>query len=258
MEETMESKDYERWLPIASAMQVANPLRVPYDVALREAAQASAFVVHYWDPAEGRPNLSRVKMRLPYRVADEIRSLIKATQEAQTRLLLLVDPLVLDVGDRARFVVEELESALSFLLDDDVHEPADDQLAQIKAFHAQDGQRSTALAQSLRDYATLADELQIRLIEADSEFDPKLIEEGRELAERLIHGVTPRLSDEVFVATRIRNGLLTLLQERVLAVRKTAAHVFRSRPDILREVTSAFERRRRMAVRRKAAHSPVP
>jgi hypothetical protein len=246
----MDSKDYDLWLPTACALQASNPLRVPYDVALREAAQVSAFVVHYWEPADGRPNLSRVKARLPFRVADEIRSLIKATQEAQTRLLLLVDPLVLDVGERARFVVEELESALSFLLDDDVHEPADDQLAQIKAFHAQDGQRSTALAQSLRDYATLAEELESRLVDADSEFDPKLILEARELAERLIHGATPRQSEEVFTATRVRNGMLTLLQERVVAIRKTAAHVFRSRPDLLREVTSAFERRRRMAVRR--------
>jgi hypothetical protein len=246
----MELKDYERWLPLASALQAANPLRVPYDVALREAAQASAFVARYWEPADGRPNLSRVKTRLPFRVAEEIRSLIKATQEAQTRLLLLVDPLVLDVGERARFVVDELESALSFLLDDDVHEPADDQLAQIKAFHAQDGQRSAALAQSLKDYATLAVELESRLIDADTEFDPKLIPEARDLAERLIHGAAPGSSDEVLAVTRVRNGMLTLLQERVNSVRKTA-HVFRARPDILREVTSAFERRRRNAIRRK-------
>ncbi|WP_437678605.1 hypothetical protein [Sorangium sp. So ce131] len=38
--------------------------------------------------------------------------------------------------------------------------------------------------------------------------------------------------------------------ERVGAIRKTAAHVFRRHPEIAREVTSAYERRRRAAARR--------
>jgi hypothetical protein len=256
-ERSMSSSDFELWLKEATELRAANPLRVPYDVALREAAQAAMFTEKYWEPADGRPHLSRVKTRLPVRIASEIRSLIIATQEAQTRLLLLVDPVVLDVGERARFVVGELESALTFLLDDDVHEAADDQLAQIRAFHADDGQRSVALAQSLRDYAALAQELESRLREADSEFDPRLIGEARELADRLLEERGPKQSDDTAAAMRTRNGMLTLLFDRVTAVRKTAAHIFRAHPDILREVTSAFERRRRMAARRASRRGEV-
>jgi len=225
---------------------------------LREAAQVASFVETYWEPAEGRPHLSRVKSRLPLGIAAEIRSLVAATQEAQTKLLLLVDPIVLGIGDRARFVIDELESALDFLLDDDVHEPADEQLAQIRAFHAQDGQRSSALAQLLRDYAALADGLKKRLADVDSDFDPKLIVEARELADKLLAAPAVRPSQDTAIATSVRNGMLTLLMDRVTKVRRVAAHVFRSEPAILREATSAYQRRRRSAARRaKAAGAPT-
>ena len=67
------------------------------------------------------------------------------------------------------------ESASRTLLDDDVHESADDQLAALKAFDADAGQSSAALAQSLGSYAALAEELQARLVEVDTAFDPALI-----------------------------------------------------------------------------------
>ncbi|WP_437907572.1 hypothetical protein WME95_06610 [Sorangium sp. So ce327] len=41
--------------------------------------------------------------------------------------------------------------------------------------------------------------------------------------------------------------------KRIGAIRKTAAHVFRRHPEIAREVTSAYERRRRAAGRREKA-----
>ncbi|WP_237245140.1 MULTISPECIES: hypothetical protein [Sorangium] len=44
----------------------------------------------------------------------ELLSLVHAVQEAQTRLLLIVDPAVADLGERARFIIDELESALEF------------------------------------------------------------------------------------------------------------------------------------------------
>ncbi|XXX78865.1 hypothetical protein WMF30_08820 [Sorangium sp. So ce134] len=60
-------------------------------------------------------------------------------------------------------------------------------------------------------------------------------------------------------ATTIRNQLLHLMVERVGAIRKTATHVFRRHPEIAREVTSAYERRRRTTARsekaRKAAEA---
>ncbi|MFS8071745.1 MAG: hypothetical protein ACMG6S_35695 [Byssovorax sp.] len=63
------------------------------------------------------PGLQQVKARLPQSTGDDIVSLVHATQEAQTRLLLLVDPVVVNQGERARAVINELESALELLLD---------------------------------------------------------------------------------------------------------------------------------------------
>ncbi|WP_437281065.1 hypothetical protein WME90_11040 [Sorangium sp. So ce375] len=251
-----QGKDYDRWVKAAAELgRTDNPLSLPYDIAVREAVTAAAFVKKYWEPDGERPGLKRVKRRLPASSSDDLLSIVHAVQEAQTRLLLIVDPAVADVGERARFVVDELESTLEFLLDDDIDEPADAQLARIKDFHAQDGQRSSALSQALRDYAGLAASLEDRLVEADEEFDVRLIAEARKLAEDLQRRALETIpdGDTSAAVAAIRNQLLHLMIERVGAIRKTAAHVFRRHPEIVREVTSAYERRRRAAARREKA-----
>jgi hypothetical protein len=250
------STDYDRWLTAATAAGTAdNPLKVPYDIALKEAGQAAGFLSRYWEPTGALPGLSRVKARLPKSTGEEILSLVHATQEAQTRLLLLVDPVVVDLGERARFVIDEIESALEFLLDDGVEEPADAQLASLQAFHAQSGQRSSALHQALSDYAALAEPLQARLVEVDSDFDAALISEAKDLSSKL--AVAPSApapaQAEVKSAVLVRNGMLTLLLGKVGQVRKSAAHVFRGFPETYREVTSTYERRKRAAARRAKA-----
>ncbi|WP_441288583.1 hypothetical protein ACSRUE_42700 [Sorangium sp. KYC3313] len=251
-----QGQDFDRWVKVAAGSErTDNPLNIPYDIAVREAVAAAAFVKKYWEPDGERPGLKRVKSRLPASSSDELLSIVQAVQEAQTRLLLIVDPAVADLGERARFVVDELESALEFLLDDDVDEPADAQLARIKEFHAQDGQRSSALSQALRDYAGLAEPLKDRLVEADEAFDARLIAEARKLAEDLQRRAleaAPEVGAST-AATTIRNQLLHLMVGRVGAIRKTAAHVFRRHPEIAREVTSAYERRRRASARREKA-----
>ena len=244
---------YDRWLEAATAAGSAdNPLKVPYDVALKEAGQAAGFLFKYWEPTAGLPGLQRVKARLPKSTGDDIVSLVHATQEAQTRLLLLVDPVVVDLGERARFVIDELESAIEFLLNDDVEEPADAQLASLQAFHAQGGQRSGVLHQALSDYAALAASLQPRLVEVDEAFDAALIDEAKGLASKLADApaASPAAQTEVKSAVHVRNGMLALLMGKVGLVRKSAAHVFRGFPETYREVTSTYERRKRAAARR--------
>lgn len=244
---------YERWLePATAAGSAENPLKVPYDIALKEAGQAAGFMSKYWAPTAGLPGLQRVKARLPQSTGDDIVSLVHATQEAQTRLLLLVDPVVVDLGERARFVVDELESALEFLLDDGVEEPADAQLAALQAFHAQGGQRSSVLHQALSDYAALAESLEARLVEVDQAFDTALIGEAKALADKLAAApaAAPPAQAEVKSAVLVRNGMLALLLGKVGLVRKSAAHVFRGFPETYREVTSTYERRKRAAARR--------
>ena len=219
--------------------------------------QCASFVPTYWEPADGRPGLKRVKARLPKTTGDDVISLVRAVQEAQTNLLILVDLIVSELGDRARFVLDELESALEFLLDDNVEEPADAQLAAVKEFHSQNGQRSSALHQSSSAYAALAQSLRDRLIQVDEGFNVKLVAEARELARKLTAApaVPAPPAFDVAGATRTRNRLLTLLTGKVALIRKCAAHVFKDHPTLVREVTSTYERRRRAASRRAKAEA---
>ncbi len=253
---TTKKDDPARWLAVAQTVEsTANPLTIPYEITLKEAAQSADFVDAYWEPQGTRPGLSSVAKRLPHSTAADLRSLIHAVQDAQTNLLLLVDPIVIDQGERARTLIDELASALEFLLDDGVQEPADDQLVSLRDFHAQDGQRSSALAQSLNDYATLADTLRDRLVEVDTSFDPAWIDEARKLAKALSTSASKPAASakEIADATALRNRLLTLMQQRVASVRKAARRVFRKQPELIRQVTSAYERRRRAERRAKQA-----
>jgi hypothetical protein len=147
---------------------------------------AAGFQREHWEPSKGIPGLKRTAKNLPLSTADEIVALTRAVSAANTQLLLIVDPAVVNLGDEARETIDALESPIEYLLDDDVHEPADDKLAALKVFDADSGQSSAALAQSLGSYATLAEELQARLVEVDSEFDPALITAARDLAKKLL------------------------------------------------------------------------
>jgi hypothetical protein len=257
----MSKADFHKWAPEAKAVtDGSNPLRIPYDVYLRESAGSAAFIYKYWDPGPSRPGLVSVQVRLPRETAADIQSQIRAVQYAQTELLLVVDPAVASRGERARAIIDELESVISFTLDDEVEETADEQLAQIQAFHSQDGERSSALAQGLRNYAALGRQLGARLTEADGDFDPRLLDEAEELADDLIDAganAAAAGSARGKEATAMRNRLLSVLHKRVTLVRRVAAHVFRRHPEIVREVTSAYERRRRSSARREAEKGTV-
>jgi hypothetical protein len=256
----MVKSDYEKWVAVAASIEATdNPLKIPYDVALAEATGVAAYVDRYWEASGTRPGLSATRKRMAHAVADEIRALVRAIQQAQTDLLLLVDPVVTKHGERAREVIGELEAILAFLLDDGVEEPADQQLAALRDFHSQDGQRSSTLAQTLKDYATFAYKLRKRLVEADAGFEIKLIDEARSLADQLLAEPAPKdLGDETEQARVLRNRLLVLLMDRVGLVRRTAAYVFRKDPAVVREVTSVYERRRRTAARKAKDAEPEP
>lgn len=64
---------YDRWLEAANAAGSAeNPLKVPYDITLKEAGQVAGFMLKYWEQAAGLPGLQRVKARLPQSTGDDI------------------------------------------------------------------------------------------------------------------------------------------------------------------------------------------
>ncbi|WP_437722481.1 hypothetical protein [Sorangium sp. So ce861] len=68
------------------------------------------------------------------------------------------------------------------------------------------------------------------------------------------------LGEKARDALLLRNKVIGLLNARISTVRAAARFVFRDRPDIVRESTSAYERRRRAEAKRRAkkADAPLP
>ena len=102
MPENIPDTALNQWSAQASALgAVKNPLRVPYDVYLHEAASVAGFVKRRWLPEGDVPGLSHAAQRVPLETSVEVPALVRAVQEAQTNLLLLVDPAASNHGERA-------------------------------------------------------------------------------------------------------------------------------------------------------------
>jgi len=130
----------------------------------------------------------------------------------------------------------------------------------VRSYHHDHGVNPASLGQDLRNHATLADGLRARLTGDDTGFDARLIDEALALAPRLLRpSLAPaaRADDGAEVtdegAYAQRNRLLRLLMERVGLVRRCARRVFKGHPDVLQEVTSAYERERRARARQARA-----
>lgn len=263
---------HERWYREAVRIESAeNPLSTPYEVFLEEARGAASFLTRYWKRTATTPGLMRLRRRLPLATAQEILELLAAVQTAQTEATLTVvaGP---SLTDRAEEIVTELSSALAFTLDDGVEDDDDARLARVRAFHAKRGDGPAAVGQDLLNHATLAARLRERLVHDDEEFDAGLIDEGLLLAAKLTatslrpppaepaatNGAAATTgdadaegSDADVDPLALRNRLLRLLLNRVALVRRAARRVFAKHPEVLAEVTSAYEREKR-AERRKA------
>jgi hypothetical protein len=240
-------------------------LTVPLHVLTGEAVDVSRFFVKYWatqrDPATRRvvrPGLDMAggEKRLSAETGADILSLQDAVQQAQTAYLLTVDPKAeRDAMERAAFVLGELTSTLEWLFDDGVQNDDDVRLANLGAAHHDDPETPDALASALEDYAGLA-ALHRKEMDGLGGFDVALIDEAKELAKKLrgIPAAGPASADSASKqALDLRNRLATLLMRKIGTVRAATRFVFRHHPEIIREVTSTYERRRRAAARRNAA-----
>ncbi|MBI5479061.1 MAG: hypothetical protein HY906_09405 [Deltaproteobacteria bacterium] len=239
---------------------------VPLYVLQGEAVDVAAFAAKYWDPKNAksgkvlRPGLASAGKNLPKKTVEEIRELQRAAEDAHSEYLLLVDPQApADLLPRGRFVLGELTASLEWLFDDGVEDAKDAQLARVTTAHEGDPDTADALAGELVDYAALARPHRKEL-QGLGGFDAALIDEAPKLAAQLRDRppapVPP--SAEERRALAYRNRLLTLLQARGGRGRAAARFVFRNHPAIIREATSAYERRRRAAARRAAARAQAP
>jgi hypothetical protein len=257
------SSPIDRWASEAQRLASGElHLAVPFHVLLGEATDVARFHKTYYatTPAQDghpqRPGLDTVddeSRGLTAATGDDILSLREATQQAQTRYLLTASPGAASPMARGRYIVGEIAAVLGFLFDDGVSDERDAQLAAVQATHAETPDSTDALAAELDDYAALGEAYRSE-IGGLGGFDPKLLDEANEVADALRERpATPAaLTGEAARALDLRNRLAILLAAKMSAVRAAARFVFRHHPAIVREATSAYERRRRAAARRAA------
>ncbi len=253
-----------RWTPEAQKLPTSElRISVPFHVLKGEAIDVAKFFDKYFASVEAkngqpaRPGLDTVvnpKKGLTAKTGDDIRSLREAVHEANTAYTEAATPKGAAPMERARFVVDEITAVLEWHFDDGVEDERDAQLAHVRQAHESTPDSADALAAEAEDFAALAS-IYRKEIDGLGGFDAALIDEAKALAEQLRdRPASPvPLSAEAEKALALRNRLATLLSDRMSLVRSAARFVFRGSPDIIREATSAFERRRRAATRRMAA-----
>jgi hypothetical protein len=133
-------------------------------------------------------------------------------------------------------------------------------LAAIVEAHRDDAESEDALAGELADYVGLARDLKDDLAQIGA-FDLALIDEGAELVLALRERPAARVrgrNGEAAALLSKRNRLAALLIQRIARVRTAARYVFRHHEAIVKQATSAYQRRRRAAVRRRANEEVAP
>ncbi|AUX46016.1 hypothetical protein SOCE26_075190 [Sorangium cellulosum] len=276
------SKELEQWISAAAEVADGAPpvINQPLHVLFGEAVDVAKFFERYWKPevderghvvrpgldsAVGKAGKGKKKPagavgRIHPKTGDEILSLQRATQEAHTRYLLTINPKGEDPAARGRFLLNELTAVLEWYFDDGVEDEKDAQLARVDAAHADDPQTADALASALDDYAHLAEPHRDE-IDGLGGFESGYIEEAHAVAAALRDrpASVAALAGPARASLDLRNRLAGMLLARMNAVRTAARFVFRNHPEIVREATSAYERRKRAAARRaKAKGSSEP
>jgi hypothetical protein len=256
----MAKKSLDRVVQAVESLEnVRTSFSQPMHVIIGEAFDLARFVKTFWEPAApgagtaGRPGLSSVETRLSRTTAEDLVAEAEALQAAQTEYALTASPLSPDVRQRAEFLVGELSAALEFLFDDGVQNESDEQFAHVRQLHSVTPDSIDALSAELADYAELANRHAAELSEV-ANFDKHLIAEARDLVRRLRDREPGRATPAALkAALEKRDRIATVLVDHVARVRAGGRYVFRHHPEIARQATSAYERRRRAEARRAAA-----
>ncbi|KYF64360.1 hypothetical protein [Sorangium cellulosum] len=258
--------DLDLWMKeaLASPGNGELSISVPLHVLFGEAVDIARFHKTYWKPEvkdgkvvrRGLEMAARKKKNgdaLTAKTGEELLSLQRAAVEAGTRYLLAVDPKKASPFERGQVVLDEITATLEWLFDDGVEDENDARLAKLGQAHADDPATADALALALDDYAALAAPHREAMDDLGG-FDVAMLDEARELAAALRARLTENagLGEKAREARVLRNKVIGLLLARMSTVRAAARFVFRDRPDIVREATSAYERRRRAESARRA------
>lgn len=237
---------WARWLPLVHGVP-ADPPRVSIESLLGEAARVALLYTAHWAPRPapsglGTPGFSTMAPasvlheHSGYELLELVTAIVKADADASQ------ENETVPASPKARAVqaLRELKASLEFVFDDAEHTGADEQLA-VLAKKFSRARNHQELAVALEAYAALGDEHRARLGKLPV-FDLGVLDEAWALAHALrsrAGEVRARKLDDVLAT---RNQLLTLLQDRLGRIRRTARLLFRDHPEIARKFASERER----------------
>jgi hypothetical protein len=176
-------------------------------------------------------------------VAKDLLELVGAIQHADARYRLSATRGPAPIPE-ARHVLSELRAALAWVASDPGAEKVREVLPRLARIHGR-ARSLVVLAAALYDYAELA-ERQGGKLRAIASYDPGLVGEARALADALREhhaGATAYTDRKKWREARDR--LVLVLDDRVTEVRLAARYLFRHHPALLRQATSAYERKRK-------------
>ncbi len=250
----MSQADLDQWKTAAEALDAKAVLLggMPLRDRVYEADGVASMLRKLWEPSAELhlPGMKETAAQVPLAVAGEIESLCRAIRFVHTDGIFPTLPPaeVPALEVRARKLISTLSNACELVLDDDVEEPADKALANAKS-RAEDDTRATRI-QYLFDLAAVAEEVKDRLATLRS-FDPGWIAEARDVAQKLSSEGPPVAGQPADPKVDLRNRLVTLLDHRVSKVRRAARFVYRDHPEVVRQLTSSYERKRRVEAKRR-------
>lgn len=228
----------------AYTRHLQDALSVPADALIALPTDVMAFVSSLraliqlardgWERGpDGAPGLSVVQVRYPLSRLNQLDALVVALSWADEQELGLsnLSPEAAQSLQRASFICEELEAQLAYLLDDDILEPADEDLAELREVQEALGDSALARVQLLSAWVSMAEREQNRLAQL-GDFNPALLVEGRQLIARLVRAVPAQVhSPQTLRELRhARRGLYTLICRDLEPLQLAAAYVWRRYP----------------------------
>jgi hypothetical protein len=183
----------------------------------------------------GAPGLKIVQSRYDLHRLDRLDRLLLAmswADEEELGLSELAPELTMQLG-RAAFICEELEAQLAYLLDDDLLEPADEDLAELREVQDALGDSALARVQLLAAWVNMASREQNRLAQL-GDFDPALLHEGRQLVVQLVRSVPHQLHapHHLRELRQARRGLYMLVSQELEFLVLAASYVWRRHPEL--------------------------
>ena len=255
----------KRWA--AAAWALPGPVkgtRLPRDDFEEEVHAAVRFCRKYWKPTKQEwedplPGLSSLVAtgRLSEHEDRDLLDLFEAFQSAEKRHRMLSAPVSQEPVVASHRALRELRAVLRFHLGPDPRGRA--QLGNLSAAHRH-ARSHDAIADALHGYATLAERHRRQI--AGVGFDPALIDRAFSLSRQLYERsgepdpVEPDKDPER--ALDLRNRFAALIHRRLNAVRAAARFLFRDHPEVVRKVTSAYERGKQAKRREKEREGKEP